>query len=519
VPGGGTNLDLIGVAEALGIQFVLVHGETAGAIMAGVMGELTGAPGLCLATRGPGAASAMNGVAQALLDRQPMLLVTDSVSAADRRRISRQRLDQQAMLGSVSKASIIIDGHDAETPARCVDLARAGRPGPVHIEIDTTSSARAPMPRPESPGRATADVEAVRATLDAARRTVIVVGVGAVAQTAVLRQRVVEAVNEIGARLNVPVLCTYKARGIVADSSSWSAGVVAGSTIESPLLEGADLIIGIGFDPVELIPGQWPYRAPLVLLGSWEIDDSDYFGERLVAQLVGDIASLVQAVGSLVGSEWSEGTGQRYRQQAVREIDAAVPSAPNGLTPQQIVRHARAAAPSGAIATVDAGAHMLVAMHLWEVDKPGELLISSGLATMGFALPAAIAAALARPDHAVVCFTGDGGLGMVLAELETVARLNLPIVVIVFNDSTLSLIAVKQQPEGHGGLNAVSYHTTDFAAVARGCGMRADRVESVPAYEAALQLALTERRPVLLDVAVDASAYGQVLDAVRGPRS
>jgi acetolactate synthase-1/2/3 large subunit len=162
---------------------------------------------------------------------------------------------------------------------------------------------------------------------------------------------------------------------------------------------------------------------------------------------------------------------------------------------------------------------MLVAMPLWSTDGPGELLISSGLATMGFALPAAIAASLVRREHRIVCFTGDGGIGMALAELETVARLNLSITVIVFNDSTLSLIAAKQQPEGHGGEAAVRYRPVDFAAVARACGIPSERVYDVDVYERAVAASFVQPGPTLLDVAVDPSAYGAVLDAVRGARA
>jgi len=146
------------------------------------------------------------------------------------------------------------------------------------------------------------------------------------------------------------------------------------------------------------------------------------------------------------------------------------------------------------------------------------LLISSGLATMGFALPAAIAAALVRPGTRVVCFTGDGGIGMALAELETVARLHLPITVVVFNDSSLSLIAAKQLPEGHGGDAAVRYRSIDFAAVARACGVPAERVDDVDAYDRAVRSSFAAHGPMLLDVAVDPSAYGVVLDAIRGVR-
>jgi acetolactate synthase-1/2/3 large subunit len=138
---------------------------------------------------------------------------------------------------------------------------------------------------------------------------------------------------------------------------------------------------------------------------------------------------------------------------------------------------------------------------------------------MGFALPAAIAAGLVHPDRRVVCLTGDGGLGMTLAELETLARLRLDVLVVVFNDSTLSLIAIKQRSEGHGGVGAVSYRSTDYAAIARGCGMTAEAVRDAAALRRAARAACGRRGPTLLDVTVDPSGYGAVLDVIRGGAS
>ena len=161
---------------------------------------------------------------------------------------------------------------------------------------------------------------------------------------------------------------------------------------------------------------------------------------------------------------------------------------------------------------------MLVAVPLWPTHEPCSLLISSGLATMGYALPAAIAAALVRPDRRVVCFTGDGGLGMVLGELETLARLGSHVTVVVLDDASLSLIAAKQAPTGQGGSEATEYRVIDFAGVARACGVPAIRVASAEGYRAALDTAFATDGPMLIDAVVDPTAYGRVLDAVRGPR-
>ena len=165
-------------------------------------------------------------------------------------------------------------------------------------------------------------------------------------------------------------------------------------------------------------------------------------------------------------SSWPPGTGAKFRAatQDALEDEAA------GFRPQDVIRTVRETA-GDATVTVDAGAHMLVAMALWNTDHPSRVLISNGLATMGFALPAAVGAALARPSSKVICLVGDGGLGMVLAELETLARLDLDVTVVVFNDATLTLIELKQPPGADPG--AVAYRGTDFAAAARAMGVPA----------------------------------------------
>jgi acetolactate synthase I/II/III large subunit len=517
---------VIGAAEARGCRFVLTHTETAAAIMAGVAAELTGKPSACVVTQGPGAASAVNGVAQALLDRQPVVIISDCVPRADAARVSHQRLDHQAMFAPVTKASIRIASPASSLAEQVVALACEGRPGPVHVDIDATgagsAAARAEADAPEqSPDWLAVDDE-IRDVIRAARRPVMVAGVGAVALPAGPRAAFRAALDRFLDRTRLPVLTTYKGRGVVDDTGPFAAGVATGATIEAPLLEQADLIVGLGLDPVELIPAPWPYAAPMVMLSPWTIDDSTYFGDRVMVEMVGPLDVSLDGLTSLLNTSWRGTEAQHHRRRSLERIDAARPERSDqaaAMLPQDVVSVARQLAPQGTIATVDSGAHMLPAVPMWEVAAPDEVLISSGLATMGFALPAAVASALVHPDRRVICFTGDGGLGMALAELETLARLELPVVVVVFNDSALSLIAAKQQEEGHGGPGAVRYASTNFAAVAAGCGLYAERAIDRDSYRRAMEHALARPGPTLIDVAVDPSAYRAILSAIRGDRS
>ena len=520
VPGGGSNLDVLGAAEAAGIPFVLAHTETAAAVMAAVAGQLSGAPGACVVTRGPGVTSAVNGVAQARLDRQPVVLVSDCVSAAQWARVSHQRVDQHALLAPVTKGSFDLVHDDPAEAAAAVALALAEPPGPVQVSIDPGAASLGRTPA--APAAAPSDEQAVEqlaAAVAAAHRPVMVVGGGLAVLPPAARDAVAAAVRRLAERHRMPVLGTYLGRGIVPDRHPWHAGVATGATIESPVLHEADLVLGVGLDPVEFIPAPWSYAADVVLLGTWPVDDSTYLGDRLTVQAVVPVERLAGVVDGLAAaSTWTAAEVDAHRSRAHAELLAAVPTRPRGLTPQQVVTEAAGVAPSGTTLTVDAGAHMLVAVPLWPAERPCQVLISSGLATMGFAVPAAVAAAVVAPDRHVVCCTGDGGLGMVLGEIETLGRLQLPVVVLVCNDATLSLIAAKQHPVGHGGDGAVAYRRTDFAAVARASGVHGETVADVATYRRVLREAFDRPGPTLLDVQVDPSAYGAVLDAVRAPR-
>ena len=549
VPGGGPNLDVVGAADAAGLRFVLTHGETAAAIMAATSADQTGAPGAVLVTRGPGLASAVNGIAHAALDRLPLVVIADTVRAAEAGRVSHQRLDQAALGASVAKAVLTIGGDRAgQAAARAVRQALAAPRGPVIALMDDEAPATDPAPDldeegPDKEGPARAgDLGPLATALRQALRPVLLLGERAVAHTAAIRAAV--------AGRGIPALHTYRARGIVPDSAAEAGGLVTGGTMEWPLLARADLIIGLGVDEAEMIPAAWDYAAPTVLVSEWPAERAGleraglertgpertgaagYFtgATTLTAPLPAAI-ELLAAWAPAAGPRWAPGAGRAARAEAARRLAEAARAAPGTLAPQQVAAVTRAHTPPDTIATVDAGAHMLAVMPLWEVDQPRRLLISSGLATMGFALPAAIAAALCAPrqpqvrqpqvrqpqaGQPVVAFTGDGGLGMTLAEIETAVRLRLRIVVIVFNDATLSLIKIKQRPAGQGGAEAVDYGPVSFAGVAIAMGAAAAAVGTEAELATALDAALRRDGPTVIDVAVDPACYPAVMELSRG---
>ena len=388
VPGGGPNLDVVGALDDAGLRFVLTHGETAAAIMAATFGHLTGRAALALATRGPGATSAVNGVAQATLDRFPLLMVTDSVAAVDTARIDHQRIDQRALMTPITKWSGSL-GHDdpSGTVLDALALAVAAPAGAVHLDDDPSAPGDRPPPstsRSTSPSSvAAADVALARELLDRARRPIAIVGIGALADAASVRATLT--------RLGWPVLTTYQATGLIDSESDQGAGLFTNGASEAPLLHEADVIVTIGLDLVEPIPARWRYDAPVVSLHT--VPTTSAYLPVAVA-LVGPVGELLDAAAPKHGSDWPHDAGALRRERSRAALRAG--ALEHGLSPLDVVAETRGLAPKDATVTVDAGAHFLAVMPMWPTVRPRSLLISNGLATMGFALPAAIAAALAR---------------------------------------------------------------------------------------------------------------------------
>jgi acetolactate synthase I/II/III large subunit len=515
LPGGGPNLDVVGAAAAAGLRFVLARTETAAVIMAATYADLTGLPGAAVVTRGPGLASAVNGIAHAALDRLPVVVIADTVPRADAGRISHQRLDQAALGRAVAKGVVVI-GRDRtrEAAAAAIRLALVPPAGPVVALMDDSGiSDPGGTPGPERPGRASddrgrRDMAVLARALRSSRRPVIMLGTGAVAHKAAIRPALAGG--------GIPVLHTYRARGIVPDSAPEAAGLVTGGTMEWPLLAAADLIVGLGVDEAEMIPAAWDYAAPVLLVAA---DPASRQGPAYFPGATALDIPLPAAIGVLAGRgehDWPPGAGQMARTQAALRLSGAAPARPGFLSPVQVVRVARSHVPRETVVTVDAGAHMLAVMPLWEVTEPRRLLISSGLATMGFALPAAIAAALCAPDRLVVACTGDGGLGMTLAEIETAARLRLRIAVAVFNDGALSLIKIKQRPAGQGGAEAVDFGPVSYARAAEALGAAAVAVSTEMELAAAFSAAAGRNGPTVIDIRVDPAGYPAIMDLSRG---
>lgn len=509
VPGGGSSLDLIAGMPRFGITFVLTKHEAAAGMAAIADAELTGAPGVFMTTKGPGVGNALNGLACASLERAPVVLVSDGFTRKQAGWVTHQFFDQQ------QASAAFVAGHsraEGDAPAAeiaaLLDIAQERRRA-VHLDLTGEAARRAPgEPRPaRASSPPVVDPGAALDLLSRSRRPVLVAGLEAADEASAA------ALRALAEALGAPVLVTYKAKGVLPDAHPLHAGIFTGGALEGPCVSQADLIVTIGLDPVELILQPWPYKAPVldVALAGHPVRYVDP-----AASLHGPIAASLDVLREAArpgGWEGAEIAGLR---------DAALASLAwredGGVSPPDVAGIAQDVAKQAGRdprITVDAGAHMFSATAFWRCERPRDLLISNGLASMGYALPAGIAAALHDPARGAVAITGDGGLMMVAGELATAAAAKARLVTIVLNDGSLSLIDIKQQqrqlpPAG------VRWDRPDFAKVAEGFGVRGFVARDSGEYRAALRAAFAHDGPSLVDVHVEPGGYPAQLQAMRG---
>jgi acetolactate synthase-1/2/3 large subunit len=507
MPGGGSNMAIVGAVESVGIEFVLVHHEPAAMFAAAGESELTGVPGVCIATVGPGVASSMNGLAHCRLDQVPLILITDR---PDSEVFLHQKIDHARLVTEVVKHSERIDPSSPRAAVRrALAEAVCAPAGPVHLDLSPgVAATRAasegvapPVPTPDLEG----DLAAATAVITQSRRPVILAGLRA------RSQGVPAAVQSFAERFGVPVLTTYKAKGVLPEDHIWAAGLVTNGALEGRVLDEADATVTVGFETVELMPGTWPWPRPTVAIGDGV--KSDHIPHEVELRGGGG-HWLEQLEGTLVAAGWTSAWTAAAPPSAWLRPADVVAEGGHGVSPVDVARIARELAPAGSIATVDAGSHMFAATQFWLTDGPLRFLISNGLATMGYGLPAAIGASLASPGDIVVCFTGDGGLAMVTGELETAARTGARVVVLVFNDATLNLIKIKQEKRNET-TTGLDFNRIEWAPIARAMGVDAYEASSSAQLRSALAAAFEGTGPALVDVTLDPSAYSQLLDTIR----
>lgn len=509
---GGEVVTLVDALEAAGIRFVLARHETAAAIMAAGASAVSEAPGLLVTTLGPGLANAVNGIADALQERAPLLAISGVVERGIRGRYTHQALDHAALLRPLVKASFEIEPEGAAAVvARAIALATAPPCGPVHLDLSPAvaaapdfapSAIRPPAPvlapsvDPASPALTDA-----RARIAMARRPLILAGFEAA------RAGAGPAITRIARRHGIPVLTTYKAKGVIDERCPQALGAAGLSPLADDVLLGmmarADLVLLVGYDPIEMRLGWLDPFADGTTVVELAMAPVDHAMHRCDQRLIGPPGSLLGALfeGNAPEAAWPCGEPGRARERL-----AALFTPPAAWGPHAVFAALAEALPEDALVTVDSGAHRILLSQMWRAKHPLALLQSAGFCTMGAALPLAIGAKACDPDRPVVAVLGDGGLEMGLGELGTLRDQGLGVVLVTLQDASLALIELKQRQAGLARAG-VGLGRTDLPAVARAFGGRGVQVGSAAALRAALAEALAAPCFTLMACSIEVDSY------------
>ena len=513
VPGEENADFMMSLEQSDSINFVLTRHEQGAAFMAEIYGRLTGNPAGCLGTLGPGATNLITGVADANMDRAPLLVLTGQGSSERLHKESHQIMDVVKMFEPVTKwaTSILHPNTIPEIVRKAVRLARTEKPGAVHIELpediaklDATSEPLAP----KRFRRSVADdkiVDQAFAKLQTAERPIILAGNGCI------RRRASKQLRQFCERTGIGVVSTFMAKGAVDMDAPYCLYTIGlGSKDRVALaIDDADLVIALGFDMVEYHPHLWNPD------GTKSIIHADFLPAEIDANYHPDI----ELIGDLAHTLWM--LGERLSEHGQLNIDididrqAEIRSAmqrdfaehkddrtTGSIRPQKALWDARDVLGSRDILLSDVGAHkMWIARH-YQCHEPNTCLIPNGFCSMGFALPGAIAAHLVYPERRILAISGDAGFLMNVQEMETARRLNSNFVSLVWEDHAYGLIAWKQQNE-FGRHTDLGFGNPDWLKLADAFGWHGHRVDDSGALKESLEIAFEEPGPSLVVIPID----------------
>jgi len=491
------------------IRFVLTRHEEAAAFMADVYGRLTTHAGVCLATLGPGATNLVTGVADAFLDRAPLVAITAQTNLSRVHRESHQFVDILQLFDPITKWNARIESPDTipEIVRKAFKLAEAEKPGSTHVELpeniaDEEASGN-PRPLPierignPSPDRASLDKAAN--LIQKAERPIVLAGNG------VIRSAASDELRRFAEDLHVPVAHTFMGKGAIPWTSPMNLLTVGVLPRDYELagLDESDLVICIGFDFVEYDPRSWNPRGDrrIVHIDSLPAEISVHYVPEV--EVVGEIRASLHVLREQVRKPREPAWAARSRERVLKRLESELGERSKGvLKPQRILWELRDILGPDDLLISDVGAHKLWLGRFFRTMKPNTVIISNGLSAMGIALPGGIAAKLADPDRRVVTVSGDGGFLMSVHELETARRERAATVNLVFRDGGLGSIRWKQMAK-FGRMTGTGFDNPDFVRLAEAFGIRGFRVEHPSELSSVLSEALGEASPTVVDIPVD----------------
>ncbi|MBI5195004.1 MAG: acetolactate synthase large subunit [Nitrospirae bacterium] len=511
---GEENIDLLYALSNSSINFIPVRHEQGAAFMANAWGRLTGHPGVCLATLGPGATNLITGIADAYLDRSPVVAITGQLDLPKLHKESHQYVDIVSIFKPVTKWNARIERASVipEIIRKAFRLSAVEKPGPTHIElpedvaVENTSDTPIPplkinYPEPE-PSLIHNAVQAIKE----ATYPVILAG------NSVLRGKASEILRQFVEKVRIPVAASFMGVGAIpADSEFFlSAYGLQLRDYVSCGFDRADLIIAVGYDPVECSAKYFnPNRDKKIIHIDFTPADVDAHYEAI--ELTGDIASTLRMLTEHADFQKDYVYDKKLKEIINFSFDFSSKGFP--LKPLKIIREIRSSLGRDDILISDVGAHKIWIARFYPVYEPNTAIISNGYSSMGFALPSAITAKMLYPRKKILAVCGDGGFMMSAQEIETAVRLNLPIVCLILNDGGYGLIAWKQINK-FGKEFGCRFGNPDFVKFAESFGAKGYRVKSEDELAPILKDALLQKAPAVIDCPVDYSENLKLTEAL-----
>ena len=508
IPGEET-LDLNESLADSKIQFVPVRHEQGGAYMADAYGRLTGRAGVCLGTLGPGATNLVTAVADAFLDRAPLVALTGQSDLERMHKESHQYIDLIGILRPVVKWNARVSSPEIvpEVVRKAFKVAESEKPGSTHLELPEDVMMRpldaSPLPRhaPVQPEPGTKELQRATELIMAAENPIILAGNGAI------RTHASRALRAFVHTTGIPVAETFMAKGLLDYEDPHALGTVGLQSRDYALagFDDADLVIAVGYDLVEHAPEHWNPNADkqIVMIDTVAAEIDEFFMPEV--ELIGDIAHVLARLAAGCSRKQSAPPERdRLRELVFGALADAVDDSHFPMRPPRVLSDIRRALGRSDLLVSDVGLHKLWIGRMFPAHEPGTVLIANGLAGMGFALPTAIAAKLVDPHRNVVTVSGDGGFLMNCQELETAVRLKTPIVNVIWENGQFGSIVWKQDKK-FGRHFGVDFGPTDFVKLAEAFGAPGWRCTNADEFSQRLTHALTLDVPSVIVVPIDYS--------------
>ncbi len=508
IPGEET-LDLNESLADSPIQFVPVRHEQGGAYMADAYGRLTGRAGVCLGTLGPGATNLVTAVADAFLDRAPLVALTGQSDLERMHKESHQYIDLIGVMRPVVKWNARISSPEIvpEVVRKAFKVAESEKPGSTHLELPEDVMARpldaSPLPRraPVQPEPGMEELQRATEIILGAERPIILAGNGAI------RTHASRALRAFVHTTGIPVAETFMAKGLLDYEDPHALGTVGLQSRDYAMagFDEADVVIAVGYDLVEHAPEHWnpDQNKRIVMIDTVAAEIDEFFIPEV--ELVGDIAHVLARLAAGCSRSRAEPTGEcRLRELVLGALANARDDDHFPIRPPRVLADIREALGPADLLISDVGLHKLWIGRMFPAHEPGTVLIANGLAGMGFALPTAVAAKLVYPHRNVVTVSGDGGFLMNCQELETATRLRTAMVNVIWENGEFGSIKWKQDKK-FGRHFDIAFGNPDFVALAHSFGVPAWRCASADDFSLRLREALALDTPSVIVVPIDYS--------------